>query len=169
MSLDRAKPTIFGALNDFQKGGIDIVDDDPKNYVFSNIFEVASTSEPYERVAVAKNFEYVIEAARAEGSSDWYAAAHDEFVLCMDGEIRVDLIKLADDASYVAPDSEGGHKLKEQPNGQKMGHLVLRRGHMGMLPVGAAYSFSASKPSAMMIQTIQGPETVHKWAEVCLS
>ena len=57
--------TKFGSLGDYQKGGVEIIDDDPKNYVFSNVFEVASTSDPYERVAVAKNFDYVIEAARS--------------------------------------------------------------------------------------------------------
>jgi hypothetical protein len=43
----------------------------------------------------------------------------------------------------------------------------LRRGHMAMLPVGAAYRFSASKACTLLIQTIDGPETVHKWAEIC--
>ena len=61
--------TEFGSLNDFKKGGVEIIDDDPKNYVFSNVFEVARASAPYERVAVGKNFEYVIEAVRAEGTS----------------------------------------------------------------------------------------------------
>jgi len=60
--------TRFGSLQDYEKGRVEIVDDDPKNYVFSNVFEVASKSAPYERVAVAKNFEYVIEAARCISS-----------------------------------------------------------------------------------------------------
>ena len=55
------------------------------------MFEVASKAKAYERVAVAKNFEYVIEAVRAEGTSPWYATAHDEFVLSMDGEVEVHL------------------------------------------------------------------------------
>jgi len=81
--------TVFGSLDNFRKGGVDIIDDDPKNYAFSNVFEVAARSRPYERVAVGKNFEYVIEAVRAEGASPWYAAAHDEFALCMDGVVEV--------------------------------------------------------------------------------
>ena len=56
--------TEFGSLTNFRKGGIDIINDDPKNYAFSNIFEIAHEAAPYERVAVAKNFEYVIEARR---------------------------------------------------------------------------------------------------------
>ena len=35
--------TRFGSLETFEKGGIEIIDDDPKHYVFSNIFEVAAS------------------------------------------------------------------------------------------------------------------------------
>ena len=49
----REYQTRFGALNDFEKGRVEIVDDDPKNYVFSNVFEVCSKAAPWERVAVA--------------------------------------------------------------------------------------------------------------------
>ena len=59
--------TRFGSLADYQKGGVEVIDDNPRHYVFSNVFEVASKSRPWERVAVAKNFEYVIEAAHATG------------------------------------------------------------------------------------------------------
>lgn len=157
--------TRFGSLQDYEKGRVEIVDDDPKNYVFSNIFEVASKSAPYERVAVGKNFEYVIEAVRAEGISGWYTADHDEFALAMDGEIEVHLVKL--DRPAAAPGSEGAIRLDGLPDGRKMGRLVLRRGHMGLLPKGSAYRFQADKPSAMMIQTLLGPVTVQKWAEIC--
>jgi hypothetical protein len=157
--------TRFGSLKDFEKGRVEIVDDDPKNYVFSNIFDVASKSAPYERVAVAQNFEYVIEAAKAEGLSGWYTAAHDEFVLCMDGEIEVHLVKL--DKPAAAPGSEGAMALEGLPEGRKMGRLVLRRGHQGLLPQGSAYRFNAEHPAAMMIQTLAGAATVHKWADIC--
>ena len=157
--------TRFGSLRDYEKGRVEIVDDDPKNYVFSNVFEVAATSRPYERVAVAKNFEYVIEAARAEGDSPWYSCAHDEFVLCMDGEIEVHLVKL--DRPAVEEGTQGAVTLEGLPEGRKMGRLILRRGHQGLLPKGSAYRFSAAQPSAMMIQTIEGACTVQKWAEIC--
>jgi hypothetical protein len=49
--------TVFGALGNYQKGGVEVIKDDAKNYVFSNVFEVAEKSKPYERVAVGKNFE----------------------------------------------------------------------------------------------------------------
>ena len=157
--------TRFGSMNDFEKGGVEIIDDDPKNYVFSNMFEVAKTSAPYDRVAVAKNFEYVIDAARAEGSSGWYACAHDEFVLCMDGTVEVHLVKL--DAPAVDPGSQGAHALEGFPEGRKMGRIVLGLGHQALLPRGAAYRFHADKPSCLMFQTVEGPVTVQKWDEIC--
>jgi hypothetical protein len=159
--------TRFGSLADYEKGGVEIVDDNPKNYVFSNIFEVCAKSGPYERVAVAKNFEYVIEAVRAEGTSGWYACAHDEFALCMDGKVEVHLLKLDDPNAVVDPESEGAHALGDFPQGRKMGRLVLGRGHMGLLPRGAAYRFHADAPAALMIQTIEGPMTVQKWSDIC--
>lgn len=160
--------TKFGSLNDYQKGHVEIIDDNPRNYVFSNLFEVAAGAQPYERIALGKNFEYVVEAVRAEGVSPWFACAHDEFALCMDGRIEIHLIKLDDPARVVDPESEGAHLLSDDfPVGRKMGRIVLGRGHMALLPVGAAYRFDAAEPAAMMIQTIEGPHTVQKWAEVC--
>ena len=159
--------TVFGALDSYRKGGVDIIDDNPKNYVFSNIFEVASKAKPYERIAVAKNFEYVIEAVRAEGTSPWFACGHDEFALCMDGRIEVHLVKLAKPAAKAGND--GAIQLAVNPDGRKMGRVILGRGHMALLPAGAAYRIQADKPAVAMIQTIAGPVTVQKWAEICLS
>jgi len=159
--------TDFGSIDNFKKGGVQVIDDDPKKYVFSNMFEVAANSAPYERVAVAKNFEYVIEAVRAEGVSGWYTTAHDEFVVAMDGRCEVEFVKLDDPDAVVDPESEGAHKLAGEPQGRPMGRVVLGMGHMAMLPVGAAYRFKAERPTTLMIQTIDGPETVHKWAEIC--
>lgn len=160
--------TRFGSLADFEPGKVQIIDDDPKNYVFSNIFAVASKAAPYERIAVAKNFEYVVEAMRAEGTSPWFACAHDEFALAMDGEVEIHLVKLDRPADFVAPEAQGAHRLAvEMPEGRKMGRIVLRQGHMALLPKGAAYRFQSAKPAAVMIQTIQGPVTIEKWAEIC--
>lgn len=159
--------TRFGSLQDFDKGGVILIDDNPKNYVFSNVFEVANGSAPYERVAVAKNFEYVIEVARAEGTSGWFTCAHDEFVLCMDGEVEVHLVKLTDPSLLAPDDSEGARALKGEPEGRKMGRLVLGRGHQGLLPRGSAYRFHAEAPGCLMFQTVEGPLTVQKWADIC--
>jgi hypothetical protein len=157
--------TRLGRISDYEKGGVTIINDDPKNYVFSNVFEVAEKSRPFERVAVAKNFEYVIEAARAEGTSPWYSCAHDEFVLTMDGEVEIHLLK--PDEPLVDPDSQGAIEIDEMPNGRKMGRLVLGQGHQGLLPAGSAYRFHANKPACILLQTIEGPTTVQKWAEIC--
>lgn len=159
--------TVFGSIDNYVKGGVEVIDDDPRNYVFSNMFEVAAKSAPYERVAVAKNFEYVIEAARAEGTSPWYACAHDEFAVSLDGRVEVHLVKLNDPDGVVDPESEGAHQLDDLPDGIKMGRIVLGKGHMAMLPQGSAYRFHADSPATLMIQTIDGPVTVHKWAEIC--
>jgi acyl-CoA reductase-like NAD-dependent aldehyde dehydrogenase len=141
--------TFFGALADYRKGGVEIIDDDPRNYVFSNVFEVAAKAAPHERVAVGKNFEYVIESARAEGTSGWSTCAHDEFVLCMDGTVEVHLLKLADPDAHVDPESEGAVAIPgDMPEGRKMGRIVLGRGHMALLPVGAAYRFHVGAPAA---------------------
>jgi hypothetical protein len=158
--------TVFGALDNFRQGGVDIIDDDPRNYAFSNIFDVAARSRPYERVAVGKNFEYVIEALRAEGTSPWYGAAHDEFALCMDGKVDIHLVKLAE-PSLVPAGSQGAIQLEGDPAGRKMGRVRLGRGHMALLPTGAAYRFQADRPGVLMIQTIGGPVTIERWAEIC--
>jgi len=59
-----------------------------RHFVFSNILEVASKSGPYEKVAVAQNVKYVIETFRAEGTSPWFAADHDEAAIVLDSEIE---------------------------------------------------------------------------------
>lgn len=159
--------TILGSLGEYQKGTIEIIRDDPKHYVYSNLFEVASRAKPYEKVAVAKNLEFVIEAIRAEGVSAWMACSHDEFVVVMDGEVSVEYVKL-DDASAAAPPGKDGTVLVPgEPRGKRMGVIRLRRGHQALLPHGAAYRFKADRPSAMIQQTIQGDLTVEKWGEIC--
>jgi len=160
--------TRFGSLKDYEKGHIEIINDDPKNYVFSNVFEVANGSRPYEKVAVAKNLEYVIEAVRAEGTSGWMAASHDEFCIVMDGEVTVEYVKL-DAPEAVAPASkEGTVAVQGEPRGKRMGTIRLRRGHQALLPKGAAYRFTSAQPSVFIQQTIVGDLTVQKWADICL-
>jgi hypothetical protein len=157
--------TKFGSLEHFEKGGIEVINDDAKNYVFSNIFEVASKAEPYEKIAVGKNLKYVLEAVRAEGTSAWYTASHDESAIIMDGEVEIRLVKL--NQQIVAEDHEGTTMLEGNPDGKKMGYIVARRGHMALLPKGAAYQFHANKPGVILLQTIAGDLTVEKWRDIC--
>lgn len=160
--------TVFGSLAAYEKGHIEIVDgkDKPMHYCFSNVFDVAAKSEPYEKVAVAKNEGNLIEAIRAEGFSPWYTASHDEFVLAMDGEVEVHFVKL--DAEDQAPkDKEGNVTLAGEPKGQKMGWVVLRRGHQAMLPANAAYQFRARKLGVLMQQALHGDNTIYRWKDIC--
>ena len=159
-----AYTTRTGSLNSYEKGVIEL-DDDLRKYAFSNIFEVAGAAQPYERVAVVQNLEYVAEAVRCEGESPWYAAPHDEFAIVMDGEVSFHFVKLEDDQ---LPDHEGGAiRLGAEPNGPRMGKVTARKGHQVLLPKGAAYQMSAAGPSVAIMQTADGPETVKRWSEIC--
>jgi hypothetical protein len=159
--------TRFGSLESYEKGGVEIINDDPRHYAFSNVFEVASNAKPYEKTAVGKNMQYVIEAIRAEGTSGWRTAAHDEFALVMDGEVEISLVKL--DASPLTVEAEGSIALDGEPVGRPMGRVVARRGHMTLLPAGSAYRFQADRPGVILQQTIAGPDTLFRWAEICQS
>src|SRR5262249_39077436 len=53
------------------------------------------------------------------------------------------------------------------PPGKRMGKAVLRRGHMALLPRQSAYRLRAAAPAAVVFQTIEGPETICRWAEIC--
>jgi hypothetical protein len=158
--------TRFGSLDRWEKGGVEVIDDDPRHYVFSNLFEVASKAKPYEKVAVGKNLEYVIEAIRAEGVSAWRAPAQDEFALVMDGEVEIHLLKLAN-PGVVPAGTTGSVELGATPTGKKMGRVRARCGHMTLLPVGAAYQFQASHPSVILLQTLAGKDTVERWDDIC--
>ena len=155
--------TELGSLDDYRKGGVHIINDDPRNYVFSNVFEVAGKSAPFERVCVAKNLEYSIEIMRVDGASPWFAAGHDEFALCLDGQIVVELMKHGGNA----PEGDGAVQLEGEPEGPRMGRIRAGRGHLTLLPANAAYRFSAEAPSVVLFQTMEGPLTIERWAEIC--
>jgi hypothetical protein len=161
-----ATATRFGSLKNYEKGGVIAINDNPKYYVFSNIFEVASKSKPYERVVVGKNIKYTMEAARAEGDSPWYSNSHDEAAIVMDGEVEVHLIQ--PDQPLVPESKEGAVKLSGKPAGKNMGWLKARRGHMALLPKGSAYQFRVKgEPGVLLIQSILGECSLERWAEIC--
>jgi hypothetical protein len=159
--------TKFGSLAEYAKGGIDVIAGDAKHYVFSNVFEVASHAKAWEKIAVAKNMEYVLEVIRAEGTSEWRTCAHDEFPLCLDGEVTIELAELT--SPVAAAGSNGSIALGGEPDGRPMGRIVLRRGHMALLPANRAYRFSAPTASVILLQTVAGADTIERWAEICLS
>jgi hypothetical protein len=159
--------TVFGSLTDYTKGSIELVSGEARHYVFSNIFEVAAKSTPYERIVVARNMDYVQEVMRAEGTSPWFACGHDEFALCMDGEVTVDFIKMKNPPSAVRNGAVlvGG----EAPEGPRMGHVKLKRGHQVLLGAGNAYRFTATRTGVLLQQTVLGDLSVQKWREICLT
>ena len=165
--------TVFGSLAHYEKGRVEIINDKARHYAFSNVFEVAAGAQPYEKIAVAKNLEYVVEVLRAEGRSDWFTAAHDEFAVVMDGQVEIHLVKLDAPDSVVSKDTQGSVRVPgtfietSTPAGKKMGRMKLRRGHQALLPAGAAYQFIAEQPSVILLQTLKGRLTVEKWADIC--
>ena len=159
--------TVFGSLDHYEKGRLEIIDDDPRHYAFSNAFEVASQAQPYEKIAVAKNLEYVVEVIRTEGTSGWFTCAHDEFAVVLDGQVEIHLVKLDDPRSLLAADTHGAIHVPGTPVGRKMGRMKLRRGHQALLPEGAAYQFVAEQPGVILLQTLKGELTIEKWADVC--
>jgi hypothetical protein len=161
--------TKFGSLESYVKGGIEIVDGDPKHYAFSNVYEVAGRSKPYEKVIVGMNRQYVLEAIRAEGTSEWRTAPHDEFALVMDGEVTVRLLDLASPRDHHDSDDEGSRSIEGEPKGTPMGFIEAKRGHMALLPADTAYQFHADQPGVVLLQTIKGPDSVERWADICIT
>lgn len=159
--------TRFGSLDHFEKGGVQAIADDVRHYAFSNCFEIASKSRPYEKVVFGQNQIYVLECLRAEGESPWYTCAHDEFALVMDGEVEIHLVKL--DAEQTVPDAEhnGAVLVKGEPRGPKMGWMKLTRGHQGLLPKNSAYRLRSAKPGVVVLQTCKGDLSVERWADIC--
>ena len=162
-----AYKTRFGSLASHEKGRVEPITDDVRNYAFSNCFEIANKSRPYERVVFGQNQIYVLECLRAEGSSPWYTCAHDEFALVMDGEVEIYLVKLQ--GEQIVPDAEhnGAVLVKGEPKGQKMGWMKCKRGHQALLPKNAAYQFKSSKPGVVVLQTCKGDISVERWAQIC--
>lgn len=163
-----ANQTVFATTDTYRKGGVEIVGvEDPKHYAFCNMYEVAATSKPWERVCVAQNLEYTVEVVRAEGVSPWYACGHDETALCVQGNVETHFIDLAGTPAAPPADRLGAVRLDGQPSGPAMGHVRAGLGHMTLLPAGAAYQFRASGLAVLLIQTAKGSETVEKWAQIC--
>ena len=159
--------TVFGSLQRFEKGGVQAIDDDVRHYAFSNCFDIASRSQPYEKVVFGQNQIYVLEVIRAEGESPWYTCAHDEFVLCMDGEAEIHLVRLERDQVVADEGKNGAILLADEPRGRRMGWLRIRRGHQALLPRNAAYRFRSPAPAVLVQQTCKGDLSVERWSQIC--
>jgi hypothetical protein len=167
ISMPSTYTTRFGSLNNYEKGRVEPIADDVRNYAFSNCFEIANNSKPFEKVVFGQNMEYVLETIRAEGDSPWYTCAHDEFALCMDGEVEIHLLKLGVDQAVADSSKEGAVLVEGDPRGKKMGWMKLGRGHQGMLPAGSAYQFRSKKPAVIILQTCKGDLSVERWSTIC--
>lgn len=159
--------TQFGSLAKYDKGQVQVIDDNVKHYVFSNVFEIANKSKPYEKVVFGQNQIYVLEGIRAEGTSPWYTCAHDEFALAMDGEVEIDLVKLEGEQVIPDVDHNGAVLVKGEPKGKKMGWMKIKRGHQAMLPKNTAYRFRCAKAGVIVLQTCKGDLSIERWAEIC--
>lgn len=162
-----AYQTKFGSLAQFEKGGVQVIDDNVRHYAFSNCFEIASKAAPYERVVFGQNQIYVLEALRAEGASPWFTCAHDEFALVMDGEVEIHLVKLDPEQRVPDENHNGAVLVKGEPRGTKMGWMKLKRGHQALLPKRSAYQFRSAAPGVVIVQTCKGDLSVERWAEIC--
>ena len=159
--------TQFGSLESYEKGGVQVINDDARHYAFSNCFEIANNSKPYEKVVFGINQIYVLEVLRAEGASPWYTCAHDEFALCMDKEVDIHLVKLDPAQQIQDTEKDGAVLVQGEPVGAKMGWMRLKRGHQALIPANTAYQFRAAQPGVIILQTCKGELSVEKWAEIC--
>jgi hypothetical protein len=152
---------LSSSMAHYTKGGVDIVDprENIKRYVYSNVYEIGARAKPYEKLAVAKNGPYVVECIVAAGvMPQWRLQPHDEFLLCLEGEVRVD---------FIEPRVElpaGGHT--EVP-GEEVGYIILREGNLCVLPKGVAYRLNAGRRSLLLQQAKQSADTVFAWEEIC--
>ena len=48
-----------------------------------------------------------------------------------------------------------------------MGKVTAWRGHQVLLPAGRCYRLHCDAVGVVLLQTIEGPDTVYKWAEIC--
>lgn len=159
--------TNFGSLESYEKGGVQVINGDARHYAFSNCFEIANNSKPYEKVVFGVNQIYVLEVLRTEGASPWYTCAHDEFALCMDKDVDIHLVKLDPAQQIQDPEKNGAVLVQDEPVGAKMGWMRLKRGHQALIPANTAYQFRASQPGVVILQTCKGELSVEKWAEIC--
>jgi hypothetical protein len=83
----------------------------------------------------------------------------------MDGEVEIRLVK--PERPMVAETHEGTTMLEGSPKGRTMGRITARRGHMALLPKGAAYQFHAPRPGVILLQTIKGDLTIERWKDIC--
>src|SRR5207253_2623411 len=88
-----------GSMAKYTKGNLLLIDDRPIRYAMSNTYEIGATwPKSYDRVVIGKNGPYVLACFRAEGEdASWWYMPHDEYLLLVEGEVRVDYIEPRED------------------------------------------------------------------------
>jgi hypothetical protein len=128
---------------------------DVQDYASLNLFDVAAWARPWERIPIGRTRTHVLEVARAQGISPWFANARDESVLVLDGDIVIQYKRPHIPA--VAPGQPFAVRLEKEPTGTRMGWIRATRGHLARLPIGVAYEFRAiGGPGILLIQTGNG-------------
>ena len=152
---------LAGSMAEHRKGGVELVDprEQVRRYVYSNVYDIGADAKPYKKLAVAKNGPYVVECLVAQGvMPHWRLQPHDEFILCLEGEVRID---------FIEPRTELPPGNHTNVPGEELGHIIVREGNLCLLPKGMAYKLSAARRSLLLQQAKQSAETVFAWEEIC--
>ena len=162
--------TKFGSLETYEKGSIELIDDDAKHYVFSNMFEVASDVE-----AVGEGRRRQEHGVRARGASGPRARAMADRrprrvrARAWTARSSIELVEARRTRS-CPPASTGSVAVDGEPAGTKMGRIVApAAAHGAAARQRRATASRAEQPGVILLQTIQGDDTVERWAEICLS
>lgn len=150
------------SMEKYTKGSLLLIDDKPIRYAMSNIYDIGATwPNAYERVVIGKNGQYVLACFRAEGEDkSWWYMPHDEYLVLVEGEVRVD---------YVEPRDEIEAGPHAKVSGTDMGHMVLRDGSLASLPARVAYRMRAPRKSLLLLQTKHNPWLTYAWEKICLT
>ena len=114
------------------------------------------TPRPWEKVAVAKNMEYVLEVIRAEGTS---RVAGDPARRVRPGRRRRGHRRTARPrrAAGRPPTPRVRSRVDGEPSGTPMGRVVAGHGHMALLPAGRCYRFVAERAERDPAADDRGP------------
>ncbi len=160
--------TQFGSLDRYEKGGVQTISDDVKNYAFSNCFEIASKSKPYEKVVFGQNQIYVLEMpARRRRVALVHLRARR--VRARDGRRGGDPPRQAagraDRARRRAQRRRAGQgRAQGREDGLDEDRRAATRACCRRTP---RISSRAAKPGVVVLQTCKGDFSIERWAQIC--
>ena len=164
-----AYQTKFGSLQHYEKGGVQPIADDVKNYAFSNCFEIASKSKPYEKVVFGQNQIYVLECAARRRH---VALVH----------LRARRVRARDGRRGRDPPGQARRRARRCPTRTRTARSCVKGEPQGpedgldeapARPPGAAAekhaptSSASAQPGVVVLQTCKGDSRVERWAEIC--